>query len=148
MRTLIIMLILSVLAGCSSEQLIRYQLKTPEKTHLLKATGYAPIDSQVGPTYEEKLIQAQQASRLDAYRRLAEQLYGQQIRSQSKVNGSTVNRQVLESKVQGVVRGATLVANYIEGKFYTTKLELNTADLTTLGTVESEEVDSETKWWY
>lgn len=148
MRALLLTLALLTLAGCSSEQLVRYQLKAPEKSTVLKATGYAPIEAQLGPSYEEKLIQAQQASRLDAYRHLAEQLYGQQVRALSRVKGSTVDRQVMETRVQGLVRGATLVGNYIEGKFYTTKLQLDTAVLADLGTVENEAVETETKWWY
>lgn len=147
MRYLLLCLTL-LLAACSSETLVRYQLKAPEKAPLLKATGYAPIDAQPGPSYEEKLMQAMDASRLDAYRRLAEQLYGQQLRGQARLSGDSLGRKTLDARVQGVVRGATLVANYIEGKFYTTKLQLDTAVLADLGSVESQPVETEQKWWY
>ncbi|MGL5532110.1 MAG: hypothetical protein ACRDCM_00815 [Plesiomonas shigelloides] len=40
----------------------------------LTAVGYAPIATQSGKTLQERQIQAMRASRLDAYRAMAEQV--------------------------------------------------------------------------
>ncbi|MDN5370057.1 MAG: outer membrane protein FlgP [Shewanella sp.] len=148
MRFLLFFTILWLLTACTHEQLVRYELVAPEHAQVLQATGYAPIASQVGPTYEEKLMQAMEASRLDAYRRLAEQLYGQQLRAYTRMTGETTNRKTLDAKVQGVVRGAKVVSQNVQGAFYTTELSLDTKVLADLGSVENKPIETENKWWY
>ncbi|WP_162180633.1 LPP20 family lipoprotein [Shewanella mangrovi] len=136
------------IAGCSLEKLTTYQLVAPEKSPVLTAKGYAPIKSQPGPSSDQKFVQAMEASRMDAYRRLAEQLYGQQLRSYTRLEGETVGRKSMEVKVQGVVRGAKVTHQRVEGEFYTTEVSLDTATLATLGSVESKPLESEHKWWF
>lgn len=136
------------LSGCSLEKTLKYQLVAPDTSPVLTATGYAPIDSQPGPTPQEKLIQAMEASRLDAYKRLAEQLYGQQLRAFTRVDGENTSRKVLNAKVQGVVRGAKVVSQSCHGEFYVTELSLDTKILAELGTVENKPLETETKWWF
>ncbi|MDF0534766.1 LPP20 family lipoprotein [Shewanella yunxiaonensis] len=148
MRKLLMLITVLLLSGCTHEQLVRYELVAPNNAQVLQATGYAPIASQTGPSYEEKLMQAMEASRLDAYRRLAEQLYGQQLRAYTRMTGETTSRKTMDAKVQGVVRGAKVVNQSVQGEFYTTELSLDTKVLADLGSVENKPVETENKWWY
>ena len=141
-------LIVITLSSCSLEKTLKYQLVAPKDSPVLTATGYAPIDSQPGPSAQEKLIQAMEASRLDAYKRLAEQLYGQQLRAYTRVNGEKSSRNVLDAKVQGVVRGAKVTSQHPQGDFYTTELSLDTKILAELGSVENKPVETDRKWWF
>ena len=96
---------------------------------MLKAVGYAVIDIQPGPSQSEKMLQAIRASKMDAYRELAEQLNGQQVRGQSSYKDLTQTSNSLDVSVAGMVRGARVVATYPRGNTYATELELDTRNL-------------------
>ncbi|WP_203140835.1 LPP20 family lipoprotein [Marinobacter mangrovi] len=116
---------------------------------VLEAEGYAPINTQPGPSYEEKLMQAMEASRMDAYRHLAEQIYGQQVRLRSDVEDDAVSDKRMDAKVDGLVRGAVEVTHGIDGKFYTTKLSLDTSTLPELQGISQGTTGAvRHKWWY
>ena len=101
----------------------------PDDFPVLKAVGYAVIDIQPGPSQSEKMLQAIRASKMDAYRELAEQLNGQQVRGQSSYKDLTQTSNSLDVSVAGVVRGARVVASYPRGNTYATEMELDTRAL-------------------
>ena len=73
---------LVALSGCSlvhDQQYVEWETKTPDTFPVLTATGFAPIDAQPGETPQHKDLAAMRASKLEAYRELAEQVYGQRI---------------------------------------------------------------------
>jgi hypothetical protein len=137
-----------LLSGCSYERTIRYQLEAPAQSLVLEATGYAVVASQPGSSYEDKLLQAMAASRQDAYRRLAEQLYGKKLTASSSADQAVLTADKVQSQVQGVIKGAELVTEAIEGHFYVTRLKLDTANLVTLLQAELTPLSSRVKWWY
>ena len=143
-----LMLIVTMLCGCSYERTIRYTLEPPEKRLILEATGYAVVDSQPGITYEDRLLLAIAASRQDAYRQLAEQLYGKKLSANSITDKSVLTQDFVQSHVQGVIKGAELVESAVDGKLHVTKMKLDTANLITLPQVESMPVGVKSKWWY
>ena len=136
------------LAGCAYERTIRYQLEAPESSVVLFATGYAVVASQPGENYEDKLLMAMTASRQEAYRRLAEQLYGQKLYANSGSEQSVLTEDSIQSQVQGVIKGAELVEESLQGKLYVTRLKLDTANLLTMPVAEIKPVSSNTKWWF
>ncbi|MGL6606232.1 LPP20 family lipoprotein [Aeromonas hydrophila] len=101
----------------------------PDDFPALKAVGYAVIDIQPGPSQSEKMLQAIRASKMDAYRELAEQLNGQQVRGQSSYKDLTQTSNSLDVSVAGMVRGARVVASYPRGNTYATEMELDTRAL-------------------
>lgn len=137
-----------LLGGCSYERTIRYQLEAPAQSQVLEATGYAVVASQPGASYEDKLLLAMAASRQDAYRRLAEQLYGKKLSASSGADQAVLTGDKVQSQVQGVIKGAELVTEAVEGNFYVTRLKLDTANLLTLPQAELTPVSSRLKWWY
>ena len=74
------------------------------------ATGYAVISSQHGDTPAQKRLRAIKASKLDAYRALTEQVYGQQLDASSTVADMVVTNDTFRTKVEGVIYGARLVS--------------------------------------
>ena len=121
---------LSMLTACSGNRVVNYdQGEKPDDFPVLKAVGYAVIDIQPGPSQSEKMLQAIRASKMDAYRELAEQLNGQQVRGQSSYKDLTQTSNSLDVSVAGMVRGARVVATYPRGNTYATELELDTRNL-------------------
>ncbi|WP_111496394.1 MULTISPECIES: LPP20 family lipoprotein [Marinobacter] len=149
MRLVIFLISLSLLlTACSAEQLTRYKIMDKDEKTVLEAEGYAPINTQPGPSYEEKLMQAMEASREEAYERLAEQIYGVKVRARTSVDDQGVEHEVREVRVEGIVRGAAIVAHGIDGKMYTTKLTLDKSVLDELDESVTESSLQDHPWWY
>lgn len=104
---------------------VTWEYEEPDNYPVLRAVGYAPITSQPGESREIKNIMAMRASKLDAYRELAEQVYGHQIKGKSDVSNLIATDDRLKARVQGVIRGARIVKTYPVGDTYATELELD-----------------------
>ncbi|MBP6071991.1 MULTISPECIES: LPP20 family lipoprotein [Aeromonas] len=130
MRIVLGLMMALLLTACSGNRVVNYdQGEKPDDFPVLKAVGYAVIDIQPGPSQSEKMLQAIRASKMDAYRELAEQLNGQQVRGQSSYKDLTQTSNSLDVSVAGMVRGARVVATYPRGNTYATELELDTRNL-------------------
>lgn len=105
---------------------VEWETVEPDEYPVLTAVGYAPIASQRGGSDSEKNIMAMKASKLDAYRELAEQVYGQRINGKQSLANMVVNNAELQASVEGVIRGARVVKAYPVGSdTYATELELD-----------------------
>lgn len=87
-------------------------LLTPmvERRETLTGTGYAVISVQNHRTAAQQRLMAIRASRLDAYRSLAEQVYGQYLDANTTVADMIVMSDTFRSRVEGVIYGAVLVS--------------------------------------
>jgi len=74
----------------------------------ITATGYAVIELQPSELPAQRRLLAIRASRLDAYRALAEQVYGQYVDSSTSVGDLVLLNDSFRSRVQGVIYGAEL----------------------------------------
>jgi hypothetical protein len=81
-----------------------------EKRETLVATGYAVISVQNHRNPAQQRLLAIRASKLDAYRSLTEQVYGQQLDATTTVADMTVMSDTFRAKVEGVIYGATMVS--------------------------------------
>ena len=124
---LLILAFVFTAAGCTSllDKQVVWEYEEPESFPVLRAIGYAPIDSQPGQSKEIRNIMAMKASKLEAYRELAEQVYGRQVKGSSNVTNMIATDDKLRAKVQGVIRGAKIVKSYPVGNTYATELELD-----------------------
>lgn len=130
MKILFGCLLALLLTACSGNRVVDYDtVQKPDDFPVLKAVGYAVIDIQPGPSQSEKMLQAIRASKMDAYRELAEQLNGQQVRAHSSYKDLTQTANALDVSVAGMVRGARVVATYPRGNAYATEMELDTRSL-------------------
>ncbi|MEJ6473033.1 LPP20 family lipoprotein [Pseudoalteromonas piscicida] len=115
------------LGGCSSmiDKHIEYETVQPDTFPVLRAVGYAPLSAQPGSSAGEKQLMAIKVSKLEAYRELAEQLYGQKLTSTTTVKGAIAQNDGLKSQVSGLIRGAKVLKSYAVGDTYATELELD-----------------------
>ncbi len=74
----------------------------------LTATGYAVISVQNAKTPAQQRLLAIRAAKLDAYRGLAEQVYGIYLDSNTTVADLVVKSDAFRTRVEGVVHGAQL----------------------------------------
>ena len=81
-----------------------------EKRETLTATGYAVVTVQNHKNPAQQRLMAIRASKLDAYRNLTEQVYGQQLDASSTVADMVVTNDTFRAKVEGVIYGARLVS--------------------------------------
>jgi hypothetical protein len=116
------------LTGCSSlfNKHVEWETLVPETYPVISAVGYAPISDQRGASESSRMLMALKASKLDAYRELAEQVYGQKVDSGQSLASLVIENTRLDSSVQGVIRGAKVVKSYPVGDdTYATELELD-----------------------
>ena len=81
-----------------------------ERKETMVATGYAVISIQNHKNPAQHRLLAIRASKLDAYRALTEQVYGQQLDATTTVADMTVLNDTFRTRVEGVIYGATLVS--------------------------------------
>lgn len=99
-----------------------------EKRETLVATGYAVISVQKHNNPAQQRLLAIRASKLDAYRALTEQVYGQYLDSTTTVADMTVMSDTFRAKVEGVIYGAVLVSITPVGEdTYETSLSLDSS---------------------
>lgn len=116
------------LTGCSSvfNKHVEWETVAPETYPVISAVGYAPISVQKGASESSRMLMALKASKLDAYRELTEQVFGQKVDSGQSLASLVIQNTSLDSSVQGVIRGAKVVKSYPVGDdMYATELELD-----------------------
>jgi outer membrane protein FlgP len=111
---------ITVLTGCKSINLSMPTLAPKETTAMtaplvekretITATGYAVVTIQNHKNPAQQRLMAIRASKLDAYRNLTEQVYGQQLDASSTVADMVVTNDTFRTKVEGVIYGARLVS--------------------------------------
>jgi len=130
------MLLLSLvcfLCSCSSATDVSSEADSLQsQQYIFSAVGYAPIAAQKGATLDVQIINAIKASKLEAYKELAEQIYGVLITSKNTVSDSSLQNEQIDSRVKGLVRGARVLKSYHEADMYITELELDLKNLNLL----------------
>ena len=118
LSTTCLALVMLALTGCKSINLSMptstksSNLAAPlvEKRETLTATGSAVISVQNSKNPAQQRLMAIRASKLDAFRSLTEQVYGQQLDASSTVADMVMVNDTFRTKVEGVVYGAQLVS--------------------------------------
>ncbi|MBL4911286.1 MAG: LPP20 family lipoprotein [Alteromonadaceae bacterium] len=131
LKILILAISFLFMTACSSvyDKHVQWQTIKPNTFPVLTAIGTAPISLQKSANKTQRMLMAMNASKLSAYAELAEQVYGQQIIGSTRMANLLIENQSLKSSVQGVIRGAKVVASYPVGDTYTTELSLNFEDV-------------------
>lgn len=115
-----------VVSGCASDdRYIEWETQQPDSFPKLSAIGYASLASQPSNDKSQRVLMAMQASKIAAYRELAEQVYGQELSASSNVNDWVLTNNTIQASVTGIIRGARVVKSYPAGEHYVTELELD-----------------------
>lgn len=126
-------------SGCAENTAQQYK-STSEHRPIFTAVGYAPIESQKGASFEIKMINAIKASKLEAYKELAEQVFGVLLTSQNAASDSQLQSDSIATQVNGLVRGAKVLKSYHDGDLYITELQL---DMRTVDYLEAPQAQQE-----
>ena len=113
-------LILTVagLAGCANSTPGSYSSAssdasfrpTMDRRETIMATGYAVIGVQNNKNAPQQRLLAIRAAKIDAYRGLAEQVYGLNLDANTTVSEMTVMNDTFRTRVEGVIFGAKLTS--------------------------------------
>ncbi|MFC3186737.1 LPP20 family lipoprotein [Shewanella intestini] len=115
-----------LISGCASQnKYVQWETEAPASFPTINAVGYAPLDLQPSKNHSQKVLMAMQASKIAAYRELAEQVYGQKISANSNVSDWLLSDDHVKASVSGIIRGAKVVKTYPSGEFYVTELSLD-----------------------
>ena len=101
------------LTGCATNQ-EKYDAAILEamvdQNRNILATGYAVISIQQHDNPAQQRLLSIRASKLDAYRTLVEQVYGQYLDANTTIEQMVVESDMFRARVQGVIYGAQLVS--------------------------------------
>lgn len=113
-------LILTVagLAGCANSTPGSYSSASSDASYrppmdrreTIMATGYAVIGVQNNKNAPQQRLLAIRAAKIDAYRGLAEQVYGLNLDANTTVSEMTVMNDTFRTRVEGVIFGAKLTS--------------------------------------
>ena len=102
-----------LLTGCATNQ-EKYDAAILEamvdQNRNILATGYAVISIQQHDNPAQQRLLSIRASKLDAYRTLMEQVYGQYLDANTTIEQMAVESDMFRARVQGVIYGAQLVS--------------------------------------
>ncbi|MFC1234367.1 flagellar assembly lipoprotein FlgP [Vibrio sp. F74] len=118
MKKLLLIVSMLIATGCQP-------LQKMNADNVLTAVGYASVSEQKGESVEEQRIRAMRASKIDAYRELAEQIYGMRVSGRASLQDQRLGTELTTGSVDGVIRGAEVVRSYPVGDSYVTELELD-----------------------
>ena len=98
--------------GCSHKPAVSLgrAIQSMEDERGYEATGYAVIAIQNHDDPAQQRLMAIRASKMDAYRALVEQVYGQHIDSTTTIGDLAMDSDVFRARLQGVIYGAKLVS--------------------------------------
>lgn len=83
---------------------------TMDRRETIMATGYAVIGMQNNKNAPQQRLLAIRAAKIDAYRGLAEQVYGLNLDANTTVSEMTVMNDTFRTRVEGVIFGAKLTS--------------------------------------
>lgn len=124
----------AVMAGVSmpamsNSQVIYQQVEhvyTPKvEPIVVRVTGYGAFLDNPRMSKGQNQLMAMRASKLDAYRALAERVYGTRVSGSSNVEAMVLRDDRFRTYVDSVIRGAKVISTYeLAHKNYETTLEL------------------------
>lgn len=94
--------------AASKEEPVSMITPMAERNATIRATGYAVISTQNHRNPAQQRLMAIRASKLDAYRALTEQVYGQQLDATTTVAEMMITSDTFRTRVQGIIYGAVL----------------------------------------
>ena len=94
----------------SEAKLIAERAPASQMPYKLTAVGFSTVSIQPAKSINQKRLLAMRAAKLDAYRTLAEQVYGLRVKGQTTIGEAVVTSDRLASAVEGMITGAEVVS--------------------------------------
>ena len=120
--TAILLLAIATLSGCHTISLSSAPEYQANRIVKLSAVGYGAPSSYERYADGQKRLMAMRASKLDAYRAMAEQVYGVRVTGGSTVSSLMVQNDSFRVSIDAYVRGArvTNITQMADGNYETT----------------------------
>lgn len=103
------------------EEKLRYLQSNAEKVFAVNGEGIAPQNT-VSPA--QAMALAKRAAVADAYRQMAEKLYGVKVSAKDTIKDAALYDSRIVSQVDGLVKNATIVENSFKDGLYKVRMEL------------------------
>lgn len=103
------------------EEKFIYLNNNPDRVFAVNGEGIAPQNT-VSPA--QAMALAKRAAIADAYRQMAEKLYGVQINAKDTIKNAALFDSRIVSQVNGLVRDATITENTFKDGMFTVRMEL------------------------
>jgi len=128
LNVLFIFVVFGLLSSCAGMNEEEPEHKASNITYepiLIRVSGYGTYEKEKDRLSERKRLMAMRASRLDAYRALAERVYGTSILGSSTVKDFVLQDDGYRTMVDSVIRGAKVITvTEHKGGTYETVVEL------------------------
>lgn len=112
-----------------------------DRRETIMATGYAVIAVQNNKNAPQQRLLAIRAAKIDAYRGLAEQVYGLYLDANTIVSDMTIVSDAFRTRVEGVIFGATVTSiNPLNNDTYEVTLSLNKSSINDLRVLYAEQL--------
>ena len=120
---LVVLIVITMLMGCTAREALVKHSPVPLKT--LTAMGYGTaIDKQLMPA--QRRLMGMRASKMEAYRDMAEQIYGVNLNGRTTVEHMVVKNDDYRSFIDTIVRGARIKSiKAIDVDIYETIMEVD-----------------------
>ena len=136
-------MILAACAGNPSKYNNAIMETMVDQRRSILATGYAVISIQHHDNPAQQRLLSIRASKLDAYRSLMEQVYGQYLDANTTVAEMVIESDSFRARVQGVIYGAQLVSiTPVGDDTYETTLSLKRGIVDDLRVLYLQQLDS------
>ncbi len=101
-----------------------------EQRNVVSVKGYGTVNMYKNHSKEQRRLLSMRASKIDAYRNLAEEIKGLEINGHTKISDMLVQSDVYETYVDAFIRGAKVKSmTAINADTYETTLELRLTPL-------------------
>jgi len=122
-RPLILLLLFTAIQACTPTP--KKIAKTQPAIQVLTAIGYGTSAPLTHYTSEQKRLMSMRASRMDAYRNLAEQIYGVHINGQSSVSDMVLKNDSYRTYINTFLQGAKVRSiTAVSSNTYETVIEI------------------------
>ena len=100
----------SALAPGGAREVVGEAMRLNDRASQLVGIGYAVVSVQNHSNPEQRRLLAIRSSKLDAYRSLAEQVFGQYLDADTTIGEMMIEDDRFRARVEGVIYGARLVS--------------------------------------
>lgn len=128
---IILLIFFVLLTGCNATEALFWQNDKVKKNEIT-AVGYALINKQDAKDKKERVLMAIEASKMAAYKELAEQIYGKQIKTTRKLLNGSIIDEGYSVNTEGLIKGARVIKSYPSDGYYITELAIDMSTLSVL----------------